>query len=144
MQLQRLVRFFTLKIFNFRKQNNICYAEIQHNHFILHFPLSHLRYIKHFIEDFLHEQLLHSPFEHEHVAITSFILSVTASSCHRGINEMSGSHFQPHSIGSGIFISISLSFHRQPAWMQARFICCKIPDGDETSIRRFMLGVEMR
>ena len=42
---------------------------MRRNHLFSHFPLSHLQYAKHFIDDFLHEQLVHLPFEYEQVAI---------------------------------------------------------------------------
>ena len=37
--------------------------------------ISHLLYTKHFFDDFLHEQLMHLPFEHEQVAIIGLMLS---------------------------------------------------------------------
>ena len=43
--------------------------EMRRDHLLLHYPLSGLQYTKHFIDDFLHEQLLHLPFEHEQIAI---------------------------------------------------------------------------
>ena len=57
------------------------------------FPLSHLQYTKHFIDDFLHGQLLHLPFEHEQVAIIGLMLSMTAWSCQCSTNEPSKSGF---------------------------------------------------
>ena len=88
---------------------------MKRNHLFSHSPLSHLQYARHFIDDFLHEQLLHLPFEHEQVAIIGLMLSVTASSCQCGTNEKSESDFQPRSIGSGMLVSISLNFEKQPA-----------------------------
>ena len=82
------------------------------NYLFLHFTLSQLQFTKHFIDDFLHKQLLHLPFEHEQVAIIGLMLSVTVSSCQCGTNEPSGSGFQPHLIGSGMLVSISLSFQK--------------------------------
>ena len=77
---------------------------MRRNHLLLHFPLSHLQNTKHFIDDFLHEQL---PLEHEQVAIIGLMLSVKASSCQFGTNEPPGKSFQTHSIGSGMLLSIS-------------------------------------
>ena len=85
---------------------------MRRNHLFLNFPLSHLQYTKHFIDDFLHEQTPHLPFEREQVAIIGLMLSMTASSYQCGTNEPSGSVFQPHSIGSGMLVSISLSFQK--------------------------------
>ena len=85
---------------------------MRRNHFFLHFLLSHLQYTKHSIDDFLHEQLLPLTFRHEEIAIIGLMLSVTASSCQCGTNEPSGSGFQPHAIGSGILVSISLSLQK--------------------------------
>ena len=85
---------------------------MRRNHLFLHFPLSHLQYAKYFIDDFLHEQLLHLPFEHEQLSIIGLMLSVTTSSCQCGASEPSGSGFQPHLIGSGMLVSISLSFQK--------------------------------
>ena len=53
---------------------------MRRNHLFLHFPLSHLQYTKYFIDDFLHEQLLHLPIEHEQLSIIGLMLSVTSSS----------------------------------------------------------------
>ena len=85
---------------------------MRRNHLFLHFPLSHLQVTKHFIDGFLHEQLLHLPFKHEQVDIISLIISVTASPCQCDASELSGSGFQPHSIGSDMLVSISLSFQK--------------------------------
>ena len=85
---------------------------MRRNHLFLHFSLSFRLYTKHFIDDFLHEQLLHLPFEHEQVAIIGLMLSVTASSCQCGKNELSVSGSQPHSIGSRMLVSIPLSFQK--------------------------------
>ena len=84
---------------------------MRRNHLFLQFPLSHFQYTEHFIDDFLHEQLLHLPFEHEQVAIIG-LLSVTAMPYQCGTNEPSGSSFQLHSIGSGMLVSISLIFQK--------------------------------
>ena len=83
------------------------YYEMRRNHLFLYFPLSHFQYTKHFIDDFLRKQLL---FEHEKVAIICLMFSATVTSCQCGTNEPSRSGFQTHSIGSGMLISISLSF----------------------------------
>ena len=82
---------------------------MRRNRLFLPFPLSHLQYTKYFIDNFLHEQLLHLPFEHEQLFVIGLMLSVTTSSCQCGTNEPSGTGFQPHSIGSGMLVSISLS-----------------------------------
>ena len=79
---------------------------MRRNRLFLHFPLSHLQYIKHFIDDFLHELLLHLPFKHEQVPIIGLMLPVTASTCQCGTNELSGSGLQPHSAGSDMLVSI--------------------------------------
>ena len=113
-------------------------------HLFLHFILSYFQYTKHVIDDFLHEQLLHLRFEHDQVYIIGLMLSITASYCQCGTNELSGSSFQPHSIGWSMLVSISLSFQMYPAWIHARFICWKNPDGDRSNIQRFILGVQIR
>ena len=110
----------------------------------LTFPLSHLECAKHFVHYFLHDQLLHLLFEYGQDAIIGLMVSVTASSWQCGTNEPSGSGFQHHSIGSGMLDSISLILQKEPAWIHARFMCWRIPDGDGTIIWMFTLGLEMR
>ena len=85
---------------------------MRRNNLFLHYPLSHLHYTKYFADDFLHDELLHLPFELMQNAIIGLVLSVTASSCQCSPNEPSRSGFQLHSIGSGMLVSNSLSFQK--------------------------------
>ena len=88
------------------------------------------------MEDFLQEQFWQSPLIQEQILIKLLILSFAGSSCHRGTSAPSSCSIHPHSIGVGKFTSITLSFQTYPACKHARFICCKIPESDGTSIRR--------
>ena len=112
------------------------------NYLLLHLALSHLQYIKHLILDLLQEQPVQTPFTQEQVDSTGF-MSIMSSSCHRGTNEPPGALFHPQSVGSGITISCSASFHRYPAWIQALLTCCRISDGEGTNMRRLIFSVEI-
>ena len=91
---------------------------MRRNNLFSHFPLSHLKHTKHFIDDFLYDQLLHLPFEHEQVAVIGLMLSVTTLSCQCGTNELAGSGFQPHSIGQVCWFQFhSASKSSQPGYM---------------------------
>ena len=92
---------------------------------------------------FWQEQLPHFPLRHVHV-FSNERTSAHSSSCQRGMNEASSSGFQPHSTGSGSTSSNPHKRQRYPAWKQARFMCCRMPDGEGTSARRLGSGVLIR
>ena len=85
---------------------------MRRNHLFLLFLLSHLQYTKHFTDDFYMSSYCIYPLNIKQIAIIGLMLSATAWSCRCGTNELSGSGFQSHSIGSVMLVSISLSLQK--------------------------------